>query len=180
MLPIWKDNPLKDWKLLKNSNIKNALGIDAYYYAAPPLTAKFKNAGTFTWVAKVNIDDVERTPGRNWSNWGNNRIYFTSEPMDDIEYDGTDVKVSNTKKFQYKKHGTTDDFADCQSQVIDGETYYYLTMEHNVYYDFKMDVKDNETVYYMVSDESRPTDYFIEVVEHPDFQIDFTEKEPSN
>ena len=173
MLPVWKENPMKDWRLLKNKNINNALSIDAYYAAAPPLTDEFSTAGTFTWVAKVNIDDVERIPGRNWSNWGNNRIYFTSKPMDDIEYDGTDVKVSNTKKFQYKKHDTTDDYADCQSQVINGKTYYYLTMDHNTYYDFKMDVEAKETVYYMVFDESRPNDYFIEVMEHPDYQIEF-------
>lgn len=176
MLPIYKENPLRSLKLLKNNSIKNALGLDVYYAAAPALTTKFKNAGSFTWVAKVNVEDVERVPGRTWSNWGNNRIYFTSTPMNDIEYSGTNVKVSNTKKFQYKKHDTTDDWADCQSQVIDGKTYYYQTLDHNTYYDFKMDVEDNETVYYMVFDEKRPNDYYLEVIEHPDFQIDFSEK----
>ena len=177
MLPIWKENPLKDWRLLKNSNIKNALSIDAYYAAAPPLTSKFEKKGTFTWVAKVNQQDVERIPGRNFANWGNNRIYFTSEAMDDIEYSGTNVKVSNTKKFKYKKHGTTDAWSDCQSQVLDGKTYYYQTLEHDTYYDFKMDVASQETVYYMIFDELRPDDYCLEVIEHPDYQIEFEEKE---
>ena len=135
MLPVWKENPMKDWRLLKNKNIKNALGVEAYYSAAPPLTEEFSVPGTITWVAKINQQDIERIPGRNLANWGNNRIYFTSAPMNDIEYSGTNVKVSNTKKFQYKKHGTTDVWADCESQVLDGKTYYYQTMDHDTYYD---------------------------------------------
>ena len=174
MLPVWKENPLKDWRLLKNRNIKNALSVEAYYAAAPPLTEEFEEPGSITWVAKINQQDVQRIPGWNFSNWGTNRIYFTSKPMDDIEYSGVDVKVSNTKKFQYKKHDTTDAWADCQSQVLDGQTYYYQTLEHDTYYDFKMDVDAKETTYYMIFDEARPDDYCLEVIEHPDYQIEFT------
>ena len=84
------------------------------------------------------------------------------------------MSASNFKTFKYKKHGTTDAYVDCSTEVVDGKTCYYLEMEHNTYYDFKMDVEKDEEIYYMVCDMDHLNDYCIEVYEHPDYQIEYS------
>ena len=177
MLPVWKNNPMKDFRLLKNANLYYALRLDTYYAKAPQLTSSFDAKGDITWVAKVQQPVPERCPGGSLSNWGTTRIYFAKGSMDDLQITSSNkVKASNTKQFQYKVHGSTDDFADCQSEVVDGKTCYYLQLAHDTYYDFKMDVEKGETVYYMVCDMDHLTDYCIEVYEHPDYQIAYNSK----
>lgn len=174
MLPVWKTNPMKDFRLLKNANLYYSLGLDTYYAKAPQLTAAFDTPGEITWVAKVQQPVRERCPGSDLANWGTTRIYFAKGSMDDLSINSSNkVKASNTKRFKYKKHGTTNDFTDCQSEVVDGTTCYYLEMEHDTYYDFKLDVDKDEEVYYMVCDMDHLSDYCIEVYEHPDYQISF-------
>ena len=173
MLPYWKTNPMKNFNLLKNSNIKTALNIDCYYAKAPALTSAFEDEGSITWVAKVQQEDDERFPYAQRTNWGETRIYFANGSMDDLENDGTNISLSNSKSFKYKKYGTSDPYTDCLSETINGKLCYYAVLDHDIYYEFTMDVEKNETVYYMICDMDHLQDYCLEVYEHPNEQITF-------